>query len=74
MRTVHVTALIEQEGDGYGALCPELDISSEGDTVEEARLMLKEGVELFFECASEEEVGRRMGGPCYIVPLECTIA
>lgn len=74
MRTVHFTALIEQEGDGYVALCPELDIASEGDTVEEARLMLKEAVELFFECASEEEIGRRMGGQCYIVPMECTIA
>ena len=31
------TALIEREGDGYVALCPELDIASQGDTVEEAR-------------------------------------
>jgi len=74
MRTVHFTALIEQEGDGYVALCPELDIASEGDTVEEARMMLKEAVELFFECASEEEIARRTGGECYIVPMECTIA
>ena len=74
MRTVHFTALIEQEGDGYVALCPELDIASEGDTVEEARLMLKEAVELFFESASEEEIEPRMGAERYIVPLECVIA
>ena len=59
MRRVHFTALIEREGDGCVALCPELDIASQGATVEEARAMLKEAVELFFECASEAEIARR---------------
>lgn len=31
------TAIIEREEDGYVALCPELDIASQGDTVEQAR-------------------------------------
>ena len=48
MRTIHFTAVIEREGNGYVALCPDLDIASQGDTVEEARTMLKEAVELFF--------------------------
>ena len=74
MRTLHFTALIEREDDGFVALCPELDVASQGDTVEEARAMLKEAVELFFECASEEEIQQRMGGECYIVPMECSIA
>jgi predicted RNase H-like HicB family nuclease len=74
MKTVHFTALIEKEGDGFVALCPELDIASQGSTVEEARAMLKEAVELFYECASEEEVNRRTGSECYIVPMECTVA
>ena len=30
-----LTAIIEREGDGYVALCPELDIASQGDTVSE---------------------------------------
>jgi predicted RNase H-like HicB family nuclease len=30
-------AIIEREGDGYVSLCPELDIASQGDTIEEAR-------------------------------------
>ena len=47
-----LTAIIEREGDGYVALCPELDIASQGDTVEEARRNLEEALELFFECAS----------------------
>ena len=74
MRTIHFTALIEKEGNGYVALCPELDIASQGDTVEEARAMVKEAVELFLECASEEEIDRRMRSECYIVPMECTVA
>jgi len=28
------TAVIEREGDGYAALCPELDVASQGDTVD----------------------------------------
>ena len=40
------TALIEREGDSYVALCPELDIASQGDTVEEARQNLTEALEL----------------------------
>lgn len=34
------TAVIEREGDGYVSLCPELDIASQGDSIEEARANL----------------------------------
>ena len=47
--THHLTAVIEREGDLYVALCPELDIASQGDTVEESQRNLKEALELFFE-------------------------
>ena len=60
MRSVcRVTALIEREGDGYISLCPELDIGSQGDTIEEARANLQEAVDLFFETASADEVEER---------------
>ncbi len=55
----HLTAVIQREGDGYVAQCPELDVASQGDTVESARDNLREAVELFFECADPEEAGRR---------------
>lgn len=42
-----VTAIIEREGDGYVALCPELDVASQGDTIEPARKNLQEAVGLF---------------------------
>lgn len=54
-----LTAIIEREGDGYVALCPEFDIASQGDTIETARANLIEALELFFETASPNEVRDR---------------
>ena len=45
------TAILEKEDDMYVALCPELDVASQGDSVEEALANLKEAVELFLESA-----------------------
>ena len=53
------TVAVEREGDGYVAICPELDIVSQGNTVEEGRLHLVEAVEGFFEVASPSETQRR---------------
>ena len=35
--TKRLTAVIHREGNGFVALCPELDIASQGDTIEAAR-------------------------------------
>jgi predicted RNase H-like HicB family nuclease len=57
--TQKLTAIIEREGEGVVSLCSELDIASQGDTIEEARSNLREALELFFETASpEEKTGR----------------
>lgn len=55
-----LTAIIEREDDGYVALCPELDIASQGMSVEEARSNLVEAIELFLESADRSEVDRRL--------------
>ena len=55
-----LTAIIEREDDMYVALCPELDIASQGDTLAEARDNLKEALDLFFEVASYAEVRKRL--------------
>ncbi len=55
-----LTAIIKPEDDGYVAVCPEMDIASQGDTEAEARDNLIEALELFFEVASAEEVRRRL--------------
>lgn len=54
--TQQFTAIIEPEGDGYISLCPELDIASQGDNIEEARQNLIEALELFFQTADPSEV------------------
>jgi len=51
-----VTAVIEREGDGYVLLCPELDVASQGKTIEEARDNLREALELFLESVSFDEI------------------
>ena len=58
--TRQLTAIIERDGDGYVSLCPELDIASQGETIKQARENLREALELFFECASPEEVNTRL--------------
>lgn len=65
-----LTAIIEREGDGYVALCPELDIASQGNTVEHSRRNLLEAVELFFETASSEEIGSRLRGEVFVTHIE----
>jgi predicted RNase H-like HicB family nuclease len=60
-----LTAVITEEPDtsgapGYVALCPELDVASQGDTQDEAFTMLQEAVSLFLEDADPEELRRRM--------------
>ena len=60
MQKLHqFTAVIEREDNMYVALCPELDIASQGETVEEARANLKEAIEMFFETASPVEIRER---------------
>ncbi len=68
-----LTAIIEKEGDGYVALCPELDIASQGDSVEEARDNLKEALDLFFESASEGEIRVRTRDEVYVTRVEVPV-
>jgi predicted RNase H-like HicB family nuclease len=64
------TAILEKEGDLFVALCPELDIASQGVTVEEATANLKEAVELFLECADPEEVRQRLHSEVFVTRFE----
>ena len=71
--TRQFTAIIEREGDGYVALCPEVDVASQGDSVAEARDNLQEALTLFFETASAEEVGRRQCNGVYVTHVEVVV-
>jgi predicted RNase H-like HicB family nuclease len=74
MKSLQLTAVLEREGEGYVSLCPELDIASQGDSVEEATSNLKEAVELFLECAPKEEVEQRYHPQVFITRFEANYA
>jgi len=68
-----LTAIIEREGNGYVSLCPEFDIASQGDTIEEARENLREALELFFETAQPNEIQSRLHNEVYVSRLEIAV-
>jgi len=70
MATRSFTAILEREGDLYVALCPELDVASQGATVEEATANLREAVELFLEAADPAEIADRLRGEVYVTRFE----
>ncbi len=71
--TRRLTAVIERDGNGYVALCPELDIASQGDTVEESQHNLQEAVQLFLEEASPSEIRQRLQGEVYVTSIEVAV-
>jgi predicted RNase H-like HicB family nuclease len=71
--TWRFTAIIEREGDGYVSLCPELDIASQGDSIEEARTNLSEALSLFLETAPDEEVTRRYRHEVLVTQIEVSV-
>ena len=68
-----MTAIIEREGDQYVSLCPEVDVASQGDTIEEARANLIEALTLFFECAPADEIQRRMRSELLITQVNVPV-
>ena len=68
-----LTCIIERENNGFVSLCPQIDIASQGDSVEEARKNLVEAVELFFEMASPQELLTRVYSEIYVTQIEVAI-
>lgn len=69
----NLTAIIEREDDMYVAFCPEVDVASQGKTIEEARNNLKEALELFFEFASDEEKKERLHDEVLVTWVEVAV-
>jgi predicted RNase H-like HicB family nuclease len=67
------TAIIELEDDIYVALCPELDIASQGKTIVEAKENLAEAVELFLETADASEILQRTHSEAYVTSFEVSV-
>jgi predicted RNase H-like HicB family nuclease len=73
MQSQRLTAIIEREDDGFVALCPELDIASQGSSIEEARSNLVEALTLFFETADPSEISRRFRSEVFITQVEVPV-
>lgn len=67
---MYFTAIVEKEGEAFVALCPELDVASQGQSIEEATHNLREAVELFLECADSAEIADRLQGELYVTHFE----
>jgi predicted RNase H-like HicB family nuclease len=70
MATTVYTAVLQKEGEVYAASCPELDVASQGATVEEATSNLREAIELFLECTDAEEIARRLRHDVLVTRIE----
>jgi predicted RNase H-like HicB family nuclease len=70
---LRLTAIIEREDEGFVSLCPELDIASQGSSIEEARANLVEALSLFFETADPSEIGRRFRGEVFVTQVEVPV-
>ena len=69
-----LTAIVEREGDGYVALCPQVDVASQGLTVAEARENLAEALTLFFETASASEIDQRLRSEIYVTQIKAAVS
>ena len=69
-----LTEIVEREGDWFVAHCPELTISSQGKTVEEASANLREAVDLFLEYADAQEVKSRLSSTVHVSQFEAAYA
>ncbi len=72
-QTRRLTALIEREDDMFFSLCPELDIASQGATIEEAHANLKEALTLFFQSADPSEIAERLRGEVFVTSIEVAV-
>jgi predicted RNase H-like HicB family nuclease len=55
------------------SLCPEVDVASQGSSVEEARANLVEALSLFFETADPSEVARRFRSEIFVTQVEVPV-
>jgi predicted RNase H-like HicB family nuclease len=70
---LRLTAIIGREDEGYVSLCPELDVASQGSSIEEARTNLVEALSLFFETADPSEVSRRFRSDIFVTQVEVPV-
>jgi predicted RNase H-like HicB family nuclease len=70
---LRLTAIIGREAEGFVALCPELDVASQGASIEEARANLVEALSLFLETADPSEVAGRFRSEIFVTQVEVPV-
>jgi predicted RNase H-like HicB family nuclease len=65
-KTAELSAVVWREEGIYVALCPEVDVASQGKSVEEALVNLKEALELYLE---DEDVDKPSKAEAPIVTI-----
>lgn len=55
------------------SLCPELDIASQGSSIEEARANVVEALTLFFETAAQSEIARRFHDEVFVTQVDVPV-
>jgi predicted RNase H-like HicB family nuclease len=61
-----LTGILYEDGEpplGYLVYCPQLDVLTQGDSIEHAQAMIRDAVEGVLEILPAEEVERRLRGP-----------
>jgi predicted RNase H-like HicB family nuclease len=67
------TILIKQEDEWFVATCLENNIASQGKTINEALVNLKEAIALYYEDETKEELYSIQDGQIYITTLEMAL-
>ena len=70
---LRLTAIIEREDEGFVSLCPELEVASQGSSIEEAKANLVEALSLFLETADPSEIARRFRNEVFITQVEVPV-
>jgi predicted RNase H-like HicB family nuclease len=70
---MYLTAIVQEERGAFVALCPELDVASQGNTVEEATDNLREAVELLLASADPSEIAARLKTRIFVTHFEAHV-
>lgn len=70
-----VSIIIEKDEHGFYAYCPELEgCQSQGDTLEEVMVNIKEAIELYLETLPENERKEYLSHEILTTSVEVTVA
>ncbi|MFH1200425.1 MAG: type II toxin-antitoxin system HicB family antitoxin [Candidatus Micrarchaeota archaeon] len=75
MRLSRFSAVVIPEAGSFSAWCPDIDVASQGDSIEEALANLKEALELHLECLTPDEMRevRARQGSRLVTTLELAV-